>query len=118
MAGNGPGAALAGARSLWDEAGPDSYRFQFEDDCGECDPSLRLPREVTVVDGEASRPDQPTVESLFELIGRAIDEGRTVKVEYHPELGYPSDIAIDMQARAYDGGTHLMVRGLEAVDGQ
>ncbi len=109
----GPAAELAAARLLWDEAGIATYRFQFRDDCGECDPDQRLPRPMVVWDGEASTPRDETVESLFDRVERAIADGRSVEVTYHPELGYPTDIAIDMEARAYDGGTHWTAVDLE-----
>jgi hypothetical protein len=103
---------LAAARSRWAGAGLDSYRFEFEDDCAECDPSLRIPRDVVVWGGEPTALQHPTVEVLFDTVESAISEGQSVEVTYHPELGHPTEIAIDMEARAYDGGTHWIARDL------
>lgn len=104
---------LAEARQRWSDSALDTYRFEFEDDCGECDPFMRRPREVVVWDGEATALHHPTVEALFRQVESAIQDGETVEVSYHPESGHPTEISIDMEARAYDGGTHLLVRDLE-----
>jgi hypothetical protein len=108
----GPGDALAAARERWAESGLDTYRFTIEDDCGECDPDG--PRQVVVWDAETSAGAQPTVDGLFTQIDAAIIERRDVEVAYHPKLGHPVEIWIDREARAYDGGTHLLVRDLQA----
>jgi hypothetical protein len=108
----GPGDALTAARERWAEAGLDTYRFTIEDDCGECDPDG--PRQVVVWDAETSAGAQPTVDGLFTQIEAAITERRDVEVAYHPNLGHPIEIWIDREARAYDGGTHLLVRDLRA----
>ncbi|HVR77045.1 MAG TPA: DUF6174 domain-containing protein [Acidimicrobiia bacterium] len=112
LAEEGPGDALAAARERWAEAGLDTYRFTIEDDCGECDPDG--PRQVVVWDAETSAGAQPTVDGLFTQIEAAITEKRDVEVAYHPNLGHPVEIWIDREARAYDGGTHLLVRDLQA----
>ncbi len=108
-----PGEELASARERWSQAGLASYRFQFEDDCGECDPSMRLPTDVVVWEGDATPLRQPTIETLFDHIGVAIGEGREVEVSYDQELGHPTEISIDMADRAFDGGTHWIIRSLE-----
>ena len=103
---------FAAARANWHDAGLDTYRFTFEDDCGECMPAG--PRLVVVRGGEAEDPSDPTVDSLFETIALALGEETSVEVTYHSELGYPTEIWIDREARAYDGGTHWLIRDLEA----
>ena len=112
LAEEGPGDALAAARERWAEVGLDTYRFTIEDDCGGCDPDG--PRQVVVWDAETSAGAQPTVDALFTQIEAAIIERREVEVAYHPNLGHPVEIWIDREARAYDGGTHLLVRDLQA----
>lgn len=110
-----PGGALEEletARQRWAAASLDSYHYVFHNDCGECDPSEREPREVVVRDGEPSGPRQHTVEALFDRVEQAIVDGRSVEVAYHPDLGYPTDLAIDMEDRAFDGGTHWMASDL------
>ncbi|MBW3666391.1 MAG: hypothetical protein KY394_02225 [Actinobacteria bacterium] len=103
---------LEAARQRWSAAGLDDYRFTFQDDCGECLPSSRLPREVVVRDGEASAPGQPTVDSLFDAVEKALADGSSVDVAYHPVLGYPEYIWIDREARVRDGGTHWLIHEL------
>jgi hypothetical protein len=107
-----PAATLAAARGRWEASGLDTYHFVFEDDCGECMPTE--PRLVVVRDGDAENPLDPTVDSLLETIALALGEGTSVEAIYHSELGYPTEIWIDREARAYDGGTHWLIRDLEA----
>lgn len=106
-----PGVAFAEARGKWGASGLVTYHFEFEDDCGECMPTE--PRVVAVEEGKPGTAADPTVESLFETIASAMDTGSSVEVSYHPELGYPTDIWIDREARAYDGGTHWLIRDLK-----
>ena len=67
-------------------------------------------------DGEEIDPGgrSPSVDEVFDRIEQAILEGLVADVVYHPELGYPLDVAIDMEARAYDGGTHWVLQDLES----
>lgn len=112
VAGEDAGAVLAEARSRWTATDIDTYHFTFHDDCGECMPTTPRPITVwdaTVYDGTQQGID---VDALFELIEAALADGRSVDVVYHPELGYPTDLWIDREARAYDGGTHLLVTDL------
>lgn len=107
---------LAVAIDRWERAGLNSYSFQMTNDCGECDPSSRAPQQVVVRSGATTDPSHPTVEELFTRIEDAIAVGRTVEVDYHPELGYPLDIGFDMQDRVFDGGYHLLISDLEPTD--
>lgn len=106
-----PANALAQARARWDAVGLDTYQFVYENDCGECDPQWAAPRSVVVWDGASFDGDRTSVdvESLFERIEAALAEGADVEVSYDPELGFPTEIWIDREARAYDGGTHLLI---------
>lgn len=105
---------LAAARVRWDAAGIDTYEFVLEDDCGECTPESKAPRTVVVWDGQALAGDRHDVriEDLFGRIETALRAGRDVEVSYHPDLGFPTEIWIDREARAYDGGTHLLVHAV------
>lgn len=105
---------LEAARERWRNSGLATYSYRLIDDCGECDPSSRLPRTVVVWEGEVTGPQQRTVESLFDEIEAAIEQGRTVEVVYDSDLGNPIDIGFDMQDRAFDGGYHLLVEDLAA----
>lgn len=107
-----PSDDLGSARETWAATGLHSYRFIFENDCGECLPSMGEPREVVVRAGATASPDDPTVETLFAAIEEAIAAGSSVEVSYHPVLGHPTEMWIDREARAYDGGTHWLIRDL------
>ncbi len=102
------GSAFAEARAKWDAAALGTYSYEFLDDCGECD---QLPTQSVVVwDGDVLDPLRraTSIDQAFALIERSIERGADVDVEYHPELGYPTDLWIDREARAYDGGIHLV----------
>ncbi|HSJ29469.1 MAG TPA: DUF6174 domain-containing protein [Acidimicrobiia bacterium] len=109
----GPGGELAAARAAWAAAGLDTYHFTFQDDCGECLPEWATPKLAVVWDGALVGRAGLGVDALFDVIESALGGGRSVEVVYHPELGYPTDIWIDREDRAHDGGTHLLVQGLE-----
>lgn len=103
---------LEAARARWATAAPATYGFTFADDCGECEP---LQRQVVVWDGErASDPQAPDIVSMFDDIAAAIEAGQAVDVVYDPDLGYPAEVWIDREARAYDGGTHWLVTDFAA----
>ena len=107
----GPAGELAAARARWAAAGLDTYQFVYENDCGECDPAWAAPRPMVVWDG-ASFDGARTgvdIDALFEVIENALAEEHEVEVSYDPELGFPTDLWIDREARAYDGGTHLLI---------
>ena len=105
---------LAEARGRWVTSSPETYHFVLQDDCGECDPDWAQPRRIVVWDGTVLDPtrNDTDIEALFSLLEAAIQDGRPVEAEYDPELGHPTEIWIDREARAYDGGTHLIVHEL------
>lgn len=107
---------LAAARERWAASSPETYHFVLQDDCGECDPEWAQPRQIVVWDGTVLDPTRidTDIEGLFSLLEAAIQDGRMVEVEYEPELGYPTEIWIDREARAYDGGTHNIIGQLTA----
>lgn len=109
-----PATELDAARARWAAAGLESYTFVMEDDCGECDPDWALPRRIVVWDDEVldATGTMITVDALFAVIESAGQDERSVEVTYHPEFGYPTEIWIDREARAYDGGTHLLIHAL------
>ena len=100
---------LGEARARWTAAGLDSYRYEFLDDCGECD--QQPPGEIVVWDGDVLDPIDraPSVEEAFDLIESSLAAGQEVEATYHPELGYPTDVWIDREDRAFDGGTHWVL---------
>lgn len=104
-------AELGAARVRWETAGLDTYSYTFIDDCGECGPELRAPRQIAVWDGQELDPAglTPTVEEVFGEIERAYETGLSVAVVYDEELGVPLDVAIDIESRPVDGGTHWTI---------
>ena len=107
-----PAIQLEEARSRWGVNAPDTYWYQLVDDCGECDPSSRLPQTVVIWSGEPTGSRHRTIESLFTEIEAAIEQGRTVEVTYDSDLGHPVDIWYDQQDRAFDGGYHVLIEAL------
>lgn len=107
---------LAAARERWAASSPETYHFVLQDDCGECDPEWAQPRQIVVWDGTVLDPTRidTDIGDLFSRLEAAIQDGRAVEVDYEPELGYPTEIWIDREARAYDGGTHLIIGQLTA----
>ena len=103
---------LTAAMARWRDAHPETYRYSFTDDCGECD--QRPQRQIVVWDSRVIDPErqEPSIERAFTMIGDALAAGRPVEVTYHEELGYPTDLFIDPAARAYDGGTHWLFSDL------
>ncbi len=105
--------ALEQARSRWSAAGASTYRYLFQDDCGECDPTYSSPRQVVVWDGEPVDADASlTIEAMFQSIEHAAAAGQSVEVTYDPETGHPTEVWIDREARAYDGGVHWIITDL------
>lgn len=110
--GNSDLAALEDARARWAAAGLDTLSYVFEDDCGECMPTTAR---VVVWEGEmASAFEALSVDEVFDEIEAAIASGRDVDVVYDETLGFPAEVWVDREARAYDGGTHWLIRDLSA----
>ncbi|NNL47572.1 MAG: hypothetical protein HKO76_04315 [Acidimicrobiia bacterium] len=107
---------LEAARARWQANGIDTYHLSFENDCGECGPDLIEPRQAVVWEGDLVDPTGQTmsVEAVLDSIDRAIAAGRSVEASYDAEYGYPTEVWIDREARAYDGGVHWILQGLTA----
>ena len=71
-------------------------------------------RQAVVWDGQLVDPSgiAMSVESVFSQIEQAAEAGRSVEVSYDEQLGYPTEVWIDREARAYDGGVHLLIDDL------
>jgi hypothetical protein len=106
---------LQTARQRWEQADIATYRYTFENDCGECDPSARAPHEVVVWAGAHFDPGDvaPSVEEIFVEIEEALDTDRSVAVTFDPDLGYPTDVGFDSESRPVDGGRHWVVHDLK-----
>ena len=108
-----PGEAteLAAARSRWEANSLSDYHYVFEDDCGECQP---FSGQVVVWDGELLDPSRRSlaVEEIFDILERAAAAGQSVEAVFDQETGYPTDVWIDRESRAFDGGIHWVIGGL------
>jgi Family of unknown function (DUF6174) len=108
---------LATARVRWASADIQSYHFEYNRVCF-CLPEARGPAVVTVrngvvtdvelvqtnsVTGEPILAAFPTIDDLFDLIQRAIEEGWDVlEVEYDEALGYPTSLTVDPSTTTAD----------------
>ncbi|MDH3307232.1 MAG: DUF6174 domain-containing protein [Acidimicrobiia bacterium] len=109
---------LTEARNRWAASGYSTYRYVFEDDCGMCQ---RYAGQVVVWNGDVLDPagQSPTIEEIFEAIERAASDGRSVEAVFDPVTGHPSDVWIDREARAVDGGLHWLIESLaEGLPGE
>jgi hypothetical protein len=111
----GPDDDLEEARQKWGRQGYTSYRFVVRQLCF-CAPDASGPFAVVVLDGRVASvtsavsgaPATPpgtiplTVPALFAAVEDAIDTADEVEVRYHPDLGYPAEIAIDRIRHAVD----------------
>lgn len=122
-------AELDANRSVWDDAAITEYTYELNRLCY-C--GLAGALNVTVVDQAvvaATRADGgpiapreldvvETVDDLFDVIQRAIDERAfSYRVEYDPELGYPTLVDLDPIREAIDEEVRYEAGGLEPIDG-
>ncbi len=109
---------LAAARSRWEANASSDYHYVFEDDCGECE---AFSGQVVVWDGEVLDPSRRSlaVEEIFDILERAAAAGQSVEAVFDQETGYPTDVWIDRESRAFDGGTHWIIEDLvEGLPGE
>lgn len=112
---------LVGARDRWAAAGMNEYDYSFSRRCF-CREEYLGPYDVVVRDGsitvarlhgvdlltiqglDLSGYEQIifTVDGLFDEIERALAEAASLTVEYEPDLGYPTRVAIDWMANVAD----------------
>lgn len=118
-------------RETWQIANFRHYSYQLRRSCY-CTPEAREPvilevvKDQGVVQARFARNNQPlsaelafrkqTIDDLFDLIDKAIDRNAyRIKVDYHPEHGYPTSIFIDYDQRMADEETSLTVSDLKAL---
>lgn len=125
---------LENARERWREQGYSDYRLTLTHDCF-CGFEGRGPVVVVVRFGEVvSRTYQetgepvaedfapffPDVEGLFEFVEDAIErDAVSIRAEFHPELGYPTIVAVDYAVNIADEerGYHVLaIEPLRAGD--
>ena len=121
-------ALLESARSLWQSAQSGNYRYSFQKYC-ECYRGEPPTTVVTVRDGQIrdvfhvhSDSDRQvpardgsldlywTVEDLFGKLETAYSRDAVVRVEYHPDLGYPVSLYIDYDPGFVGDETDLRLR--------
>lgn len=114
--------ALAAARQRWTDSGiDDDYEYTFSNTCF-CPPQFVGPFRAAVVAGEVVEATYEgvdlfdiadldieaysdrvlTVDQVFTEIDRAIAEAHSFSAEYHPELGYPTNVFIDWDQQIAD----------------
>lgn len=121
------GGALDGSasRQLWERQGIDDYRYVYSVVCF-C--PERGPVRVTVRDGRVADVQNAdpnarvaggaqlqvlTVDEVFDRIEEAEANGTPTKIEYHPQLGYPTSAEIGTLAN--DAGTVYMISDLSPL---
>ena len=66
-------------------------------------------------DGKETDAEVFRVDEALEMISRAVVGGTDVDVVYDPELGYPTQVIIDPEAVAVDGGLAFSITDLEVL---
>lgn len=123
-----PDDEVAAQEGLWQEAGLESYRFEFQQQCF-CVREQVQPVTIEVRDGRIARvvsnetgedlSDEPnlrwpTVSDLFDVIAEAQANGtEPLVVRYDPRLGYPTHIEIG--SLAADAGIIYSAANLEPM---
>ena len=121
---------LQAAQQRWEAQQIVSYSYTLAVSCF-CPEDIRQPVVVTVTDGEMASivkadggnpaaaeffAEYNTVEKLFTLIQKAINEGADeVTVTYDSTLGYPTDIKVDTSFQAADEEIYLTMSDLQAA---
>jgi hypothetical protein len=114
--------ALSSNRTTWQLRSPDRYEFRLRITCY-CAPSIVRPVIVTVEDRTIVRVRDAqsfqdlskseftffyTVDGLFDAVQNAIEQNvDSLSAEYHPELSYPTGIAIDFSRQTADDELQL-----------
>lgn len=116
-------------QELWAKQKLRNYRYSFRAGCF-CPPDMTQPVIIDVRSGKNSsiRPETnrnivnreffqkyDSIDKLFEIIRSAIAKNaHRIDVQYHPTLGYPTQISIDYNKEIADEETFLTINKLEA----
>ena len=122
--------ALQAAQQQWQAQQIASYSYNLSVSCF-CVEDVRQPVVITVTDGETTSivkaedgapaaaeffEEYNTVEKLFALIQKAIDEqAAEITVTYDPTLGYPTDIKLDGSTQIADDERFLTMSDLQVA---
>ena len=122
--------ALENGIRLWEESALEAYEFRYQLVCFCGGPGVR-PVDIEVRDGsvigvgfpDGGPPDPfpldeyPTVDELFQTVRQSLDrEPFSVRVDYDPEFGYPSDFFADFVENAVDEELGFTASGLTPAD--
>ncbi|MFZ8200254.1 DUF6174 domain-containing protein [Alteromonas portus] len=114
-------------RAKWENGNIDNYQFEYQVSCF-CTEETILPRLVlvedgqvtsqTIIEGNTALPlDDATTESidsLFQLIALEESRAESLSVKYDPELGYPTEIKVDINEQIADDEYTLTISNLVA----
>jgi hypothetical protein len=119
-------------RALWDAAGVADYRMRFQRLCLFCDVQFLTPVRITVVadtidqitDAETGELVEETVDGafltideIFDVIQGAIDDDAVeIDVRYDKQLGYPTDVQIDLSRALINDDAQFEVREFEELN--
>ncbi len=123
--------AFANALRRWETAGIVDYEYQFTRNCF-CPREFTGPYAASVQNGEVTlatldgvdlfdiemleigRYDEiiQTVDDVFAEVERALREADSFNAEYHPQLGYPTEVWIDWDLRTADEEVGYVIRFL------
>ena len=119
-------AALEQARTLWEAQRLTDYGYTLTVHCN-CPQEYVGPFEVTVRETwnvsatwkgkplEPGRAAIDTIDGVFVLIERAIQDGIDVDVTYDPQVGHPHLAIINPEAVAVDGGLAFTIENLSPL---
>ena len=102
-------------RAKWESANIDNYQFDYSISCF-CLEDATRPRLVvvnanqvesqTIIENSVALPQDTfssqTIAGLFNRIALEESRAESLKVEYHPELGYPTRIQVDGNSQTAD----------------
>jgi hypothetical protein len=119
---NGDGAA---AQRTWEAHRPAAYAYDLEISCfcihrGRYAVEVRDGAITSVRDAATGQPAAEsraewiiTVDRLFEVIRQASQAGTPTRVQYHPQMGYPTEAEVGLLAD--DSGTLYRISNLRAL---
>ena len=118
---------LQSAKTKWESQSGQFYTIQSQRIC-ECVPEMTSLMTISVSDdlvlsafnldsntviSKEIQQEVKTVDSLFALIEKAIEDGVSIEVTYNEEYGYPETAKIDLEQLAADGGLFITLSDLE-----
>jgi len=117
--------SAAAAQRTWEANRPAAYAYGLEISCfcihrGQYAVEVRNGQITSARDATTGQPAEAdrvqwlvTVDQLFARIGESSREGKPVRAEYHPQLGYPVEAEVGLLAD--DSGTLYRITNLRAL---